>query len=306
MTIENPQTHRLNEQGGVMPPEANQTLYEQVPEPRTSPDTYNLPPQKEEDEPGFFKRNWGKVALLTAGVVAAGSYYLGAAGHDSAPQNIPDTGSQPSATGEQFPGGSAPTGASAETQTSTPEANTELGVTLNGQTMPVEVAKATYFEVNQGKAPSPTEAGKQWVVALQNGARVNVSREAVSEGGGAQAVEEANLDLLTGEDGLLLGLGSDHNKVSQVDTDFVQPATLVYNLNKSNIEDETFSRLYLTGTTVSGTDAGGYTVLGDLTVTTMQGETALSSVTYKAEIHEKLDPQTGKWDYTGSHVMKAY
>jgi hypothetical protein len=310
MTIENPHANRTNEQGGVMPPEVDQPYIPgngEIPQQQTvdnNADTYRIP-QADEEEPGFLKRNWGKVALATAGVVAAGAYYLGhATAHDSEPKNIPDTGSQPVATAEQHPGGNAPA-TSAEAPASSPEANpADKGVSFGSQHMTVETAKATLFEVSKGKAPSANEAAKQWTVALQNGAKMNASREAVSQNGGVEASEKANLDLLTGADGVLLGLGKDHNSVSEAGADFMQPATLVYETNKANVENETFSRFYLTNTRVTGSESGGYTVLGDLTVTTMRGEEPLSSKGYKAEIHEKLNPETGKWDYTGSHVLK--
>ncbi|HET6746696.1 MAG TPA: hypothetical protein VFH06_01165 [Candidatus Saccharimonadales bacterium] len=309
MTIENPHANRLNEQGGVMPPEevdqsrgTGEIPYQQTV--HNNPDTYHIP-QTEEEEPGFLKRHWGKVALATAGVVAAGAYYLGnATANDSEPKNIPDTGSQPVATAEQHPGGSAPA-TSAEAPASSPEANpADTGVSFGSQHMTVETAKATLFEVSGAKAPSPNEAAKQWAVALQNGMKMNASREAVSQNGGVEATEKANLDLLTGADGILLGLGKDHNSVTDAGADFMQPATLVYEANKANVENETFSRVYLTNMRVTGSESGGYTVLGDLTVTTMRGEEPLSSRGYKAEIHQKLDPQTNKWDYTGSHVLK--
>src|SRR6266496_5865702 len=234
MTIENPQTHRTGEQGGVMPPEQQAwkgpDTDTEFPQQRgqTSPDTYQIPEQKDEEEPGFLSRHWGKVALATAGVVAAGAYYLShGASHDSAPTNIPDTGSKPVATAEQHPGGSSPV-TSVEAQSSTPETSADTGVSFGAQHMTIETAKATLFEVSQGKAPSAGEAAKQWGVALQNGMKMNASRDAVSQGGGARAVEKENLDLLTGADGILLGLGKDHNSISEAGADFMQPATLVY------------------------------------------------------------------------------
>ncbi len=309
--IETPKSNNSNiEQGGSVPPAEQQPTYygpdteTEFPQQRdrtTSPE-YTIP-EHEEEKPGFFQRKAVRAGLAVTGLAAAaGAYFAGAASHDSDP--TPQNGSQPVATAEQNPGSTAASAPSAEAPASSVEQSPDAGITINGQMLPKEVVEDTYFKVDRSKAPSPNAAGDAWATSLQNGMRINVSRTAVSQGGGAEATKQKNLELLTGSDGIMLGLGKDHNKVSSVPTDFMEPGTLVYNFNKANIDNETTSQVFLTGERVTQDGANSYTVLGDLTITTLDGDVAAKSVTYKAEVHEKLNPETGEWNYTGSHIVK--
>lgn len=224
--------------------------------------------------------------LVAASVIAASAC--------SAPDDpvSQDTSSQPAATGEQR------------------SASTDKGIVIGKQTLPIDVFKATILKkVTYAEAPSPQEATKQFGARIQNVMSMNVSYQAISERGGAQATENLNRSLIAG--GLMDNLGRRFNEVSDAPTDFTQIGTLAYNHNKKNIEankgssgDTTISKVYATDMRVTGSDTNGYTVLADLIVTTLEGDVPMSSATYKAEVHMKIDAAKA-WDYTGTHVYKA-
>lgn len=238
----------------------------------------------------FIKRRLGTMAVLAAASVIAASAC--SAPDDSASQNVQGTSSQPTAPGEQRP------------------ASTDKGIVIGKQTLPVDVFKATILKkVAYAEAPSPQEATKQLGVRIQNVMSMNVSYQAISERGGAEATESLNRSLIAG--GLMDNLGSRFNEVSDAPTDFMQFGTLAYNYNKKNIEankdssgNTTISKVLVSDMRITGTETDGYTVLADLIVTTLEGDVPASSATYKAEVHMKLDA-TKAWGYTGSHVYKA-
>ena len=263
--------------------------------------------EAEPQKPSKLKLIIGAAAVGTAGIVFTAAALLGAKNSQEAPQ-VPPT--SPGVSNEQTPGVTvASTPNTADTYGASPEHSVTERVRVNGKDYTIDEARKQLFTVSLNEAPTFEEAANHYLKAVQAAMNMNTDRGTISDlGNSKEAAAKMNMDLLTGEDSVLLGLGAKLNKVSVTGLGKrLEPGTLAYHRSVDNINQERNSEIVsLPGTRrITGNDAAGYMLLeqGFVTEKEQASGAALNSDKYDFEIHGKIN--AGTWDFSDS-IFKPY
>lgn len=253
------------------------------------------------------KSNKLKIAIGVAATGAVSAVFTAAAVFGvGATREAPQT-TTPTISGEQVPGtttASAPN--TADTYGASPEHSVTERIRVDGKDYSLNEARQQLFTVSLSDTPTFEEAANKYLKAVQTAMNMNTDRGTISDAGNSKkAVADMNMDLLTGDDSVMLGLGAKLNKVnSSGQGKRLEPGTLAYHKGVENIEKETISELVsLPGTRkITGNEAAGYMLRETGFVTDKQqgSGAALDSDQYEVEIHGKADHATGKWDFSDS------
>ena len=318
-------THQDNERGTFVPPEQDIIIPDsggEIPEQVTAEhaqDTYEIPPQHhdslKEEKTSRLKLIVGGIAVAVTSAVAASAIVLGMKDGEDDRKAAPEFGTQPTVSAEQVPGTSAAPSSPdmADTYGASPEHSLKEQIKVGSEVLSLEQAKASLFTITTEEAPTFDAAVDAYTKALTNGMNMNTDRSTISQmGGNPKTAEDMNFDLLTGEDGLLLSLGSNHNEVSTLGTTVsayrYTPGTLVWAANKRNIEQERASEVVILPSSKKVTKEGnGYMMLATIFVTEKTQGTGdpLDSKKFDMELHAKQVDRNGvtTWDFSGTDFL---
>lgn len=260
----------------------------------------------EPEKKSRLKLTLGIVAVGVAGIALGVAVAAGVKGGEQAHQDTLPT--NPGVSGELVPGSttvSIPN--TADTYGASPERSVTERVRVNGKDYSIDEAREQLFTINVSDAPTFDAATTKYLAALQTAMNMNTDRNTLSDAGNSiKAVTDMNMDLLTGSDGIMLGLGADHNKVSTTGQGkWLQPGTVAYQKSVENITNERSSELVtLADRQITGNEAG-YMLRQTAFITQKeQGSgAALDSVKYRLDIRGKIDSATGTWDFSGSVLV---
>lgn len=292
--------------------QAEQVVYEEAPETYTIPEQ-QTPKTAAEAYPGVLhdaepqKKSKLKLILGAVGLSVTVAAVTGVvmAGAQKGKEDIPNGAPLPTSPGvsaEQVPGTTVSTPNTADTYGASPEKAVSERVRVNGKDYSIDEAREQLFTISTSDAPTFDAAVTKYLATIQTAMNMNTDRDTISDAGNSKkAVADMDMDLLTGDDSILLALGSDHNKVNvHGNGKRLEPGTLAYHENVKNINNETNSELLrMPGGSVTGNDATGYRIItpGFVTKKEQGSGVALDSVKYQMEIHGKVDPATGKWQF---------
>lgn len=294
--------HPEQEGDTIVPEETTQESFPIQQTPNTAVDAY--PKVLHEAEPEKKSKLKLILGMIAAGIAA--SVAFGATAYWSADNQETPKGPTPTVSGEQFPGTTTvSTPNTADTYGASPEHSVTERVRVNGKDYSIDEARKQLFTISVTDAPTFEEAAKKYLTSVQTAMNMNTDRGTISDlGNSKEAAAKMNLDLLTGEDSILLGLGAKLNKVSSTGLGKrLEPGTLAYHRSVENINEEKNSELVsLPGTQrITGDEAAGYMLreTGFVTQKEQGSGAALKSDQYDIEIHGKKTA-TGTWDFSGS------
>lgn len=298
--------NKLDDREGAPEETAAERSFPEQQTPDTAVDAY--PKVLEEAEPQKPSRLKLILGAAAVGTIFAAAAFIGIKNNQEAPQ-VPPTA--PGVSNEQTPGATAAsTPNTADTYGASPEHSVTERVRVNGKDYTIDEARKQLFTVSLSSAPTFEEAANQYLKAVQAAMNMNTDRGTISDlGNSKEAAAKMNMDLLTGEDSILLGLGTKLNKVSITGLGRrLEPGTLAYHRGIQNIEKEWNSELVsLPGTRkITGNETSGYMLReqGFITDKEQGSGAALDSEKCDIEVHGKITPN-GTWDFSDS-VFNPY